>query len=113
MAENLELHANALDPRDENAARELEAYRKLARAHRRTAEELLATSRGMAAYRDLPMARHDEAAMSDPALLEAFERFVSIEQELLWLLQDRLARDQKMLVETPGRGEGRESRRQP
>ena len=111
VAENLELHMKALDLSDENAQREHAAYRKLALEHRQTAGELHATAEEMVGYRDLPMGRHDQTAMSDPELLHAFERFVSLEQELLWLLQERIARDQKMLIEMPGGGNGRERRR--
>ena len=111
VAENLELHMKALDLKDENAKREHDAYQKLALEHRQTASELHATAEEMVGYRDLPMGRHDETAMSDPLLLQAFERFVSLEQELLWLLQERIARDQKMLIEMPGGGTGRERRR--
>ena len=100
----------ALDLSDERAKREYDAYRKLAQEHRQTAGELQATANEMAGYRDLPMGRHDEQRMSDPRLLEAFEKFVSLEQELLWLLQERIARDQKMLIGLPG-GNGREPRR--
>jgi hypothetical protein len=110
VAENLELHMKALDLKDENAKREHDAYQKLALEHRQTASELHATAEEMVGYRDLPMGRH-ETAMSDPLLLQAFERFVSLEQELLWLLQERIAHDQKMLIEMPGGGSGRERRR--
>ena len=108
MAESLELHMEALDLSDPNAKREYDAYRKLAQEHRQTAGELVATADEMAGYRDLPMGKHDEKRMSDPRLLEAFERVVSLEQELLWLLQERIARDQKMLIDMPGGGNGRE-----
>jgi hypothetical protein len=111
VAETLELHMKALDLSDANAKQEHDAYRKLVAEHRRTADELQVTAQEMAGYRDLPMGRHDENAMSDPKLLEAFERFVSLEQELLWLLQERIARDQKMLIQMPGGGSGRERRR--
>jgi hypothetical protein len=56
----------------------------------------------MAGYRDLPMGRHDEKAMTAPVNAEAFEKFVTLEQELLALLQQRLARDQSMLGEMRG-----------
>ena len=111
MAENLELHMKALDLSDENAKPEYDAYRRLAQQHRQTAGELQATAEEMAGYRDLAMGRHDEKRMADPKLLEAFERFVSLEQELLWLLQERIARDQTMLIEMPKAGNGREPRR--
>jgi hypothetical protein len=49
--------------------------------------------------RDLPMARHDPSMLSAPAIVDAFERFVAIEEELLGLLQERLSRDREMLAE--------------
>jgi len=106
VAENLELHMEALDLGDPNAKREYDAYRKLAQEHRQTAGELVATADEMGGYRELPMGKHDPKRMSDPRLLEAFERVVSLEQELLWLLQERIARDQKMLIEVQGGGNG-------
>jgi hypothetical protein len=77
---------------------------KLAKGHRQLASQLQATAQQMAGYRDLPMGRHDEKAMSDPKVLEAFERFVLLEQELLALLQKSVERDQKMLAEFHGTG---------
>ena len=44
------------------------------------------------------MGRHDQKAMSGPEVLEAFENFVNLEQELLALLQNRLKQDRKMLI---------------
>jgi len=84
----------ALDPSDENAKREYDAYRRLALEASPDGGELHASAEEMAGYRDLPMGKHDEKALSDPKLLEAFERFVSREKELPWFLQERIARDQ-------------------
>ena len=51
----------------------------------------------VAAYRDLPMARHDMQVMADPAgQIEAFRRFVALERELLELLGRKLEQDQAM-----------------
>jgi hypothetical protein len=49
----------ALDLTDDHSREEHEAYRELARGHRKIAAELRATARRMAGYRDLPMGRHD------------------------------------------------------
>jgi hypothetical protein len=95
----LEVHMKALDLSDENAKRELEAYRELAATHRRIAIELASTAERMAGYRTLPMARHDMAAMMSPAPRHAFAGFVAQEERLLDLLQSRLERDRAMLAQ--------------
>jgi hypothetical protein len=102
LTEILETHAKALDRTDANARREYDAYQQVAQAQRKTAAELQAIAEQMAGYRDLPMGRHDEKAMTAPVNAEAFEKFVTLEQELLALLQQRLARDQSMLGEMRG-----------
>jgi hypothetical protein len=99
LAENLEVHLRALDLDDEHARRERGAYEQLAARYRDVAARLEATSRAMAGYRDLPMARHDQEAMSSPEVAEAFERFVDLKQELLALLQGEVERDRRMLAE--------------
>lgn len=78
VAKNLEVHMKALDLTDVNSKQEHDAYR------------------------DLPMGRHDQKAMSTPEILEAFEKFVKVEQELLALLQRRVEQDQRMLTEMGG-----------
>jgi hypothetical protein len=93
----LEVHMRALDLADENAKREYDAYRELASAHRRIAIELADTAHRMAGYRELPMGRHDMAAMTSPAPRHAFAGFVKHEESLLTLLQSRLAADRAML----------------
>jgi hypothetical protein len=98
VAEILEVHTGALDLEDESSRREHGVYLNLAEEHRRTAAELQATSRAMADQRDLPMGRHDPPVMASPAAVEAFERFVQAERELLALLQERLRQDQEMLA---------------
>jgi hypothetical protein len=40
----------------------------------------------------------DEKAMSGPKVLEAFEKFVKTEQELLALIRNAVDRDQQMLA---------------
>ncbi len=97
-AEVLERHMQALDRTDPNAQRELDAYANLARAHRGVASELTRLGQEMARCRDLPMARHDLAAMVNPeGQMEAFRRFVAVERELLALLQANLEQEEAML----------------
>jgi hypothetical protein len=93
----LEVHMKALDLTDENSKREYEAYRELASAHRRIAIELADTAHRMAGYRELPMGRHDMAAMMSPAPRHAFAGFVRHEESLAALLQTRLVADHAML----------------
>lgn len=106
LAQNLELHQKTLDLSDENARKELDAYVKLAREHRSIAAQLRETAQHMAGYRDLPMGRHDERAFADPALFEAFERFVKAEEELLTQLQAAIERDRQMLAAFSGQERG-------
>ena len=97
-ADVLEQHMKALDARDPNARRELEAYTSLARAHRGIAGDLASVAQQMAGYRDLPMGRHDMTVMTDPkGQTEAFQRFVAVERELLTLLQAKLEAEEKLL----------------
>jgi hypothetical protein len=50
------------------------------------------------------MGAHDLTVMSSPEAVEAFERFVQAERELLALLQERLRQDQEMLAGIRQRG---------
>jgi hypothetical protein len=98
MAKIFEIHMTALDPLDENGKKECDAYMKLVMELREIAVRLESTAEHMAGSRDLPTARHDEAAMRDPKALHAFERFVEIKQELLRLLQSGFEQDRDMLA---------------
>jgi hypothetical protein len=97
LARILEAHMRALDPADTDARKELDAYAALVTAHRDVADRLSGIAVQMADYRILPMAAHDEAAMSDAVAHKVFENFVRLEQELATLLQQQLQEDQKML----------------
>ena len=99
LADNLEVHATALDLGDENARKEQEVYKTLVQQYRAVADRLEAVGKEMADQQDLPMAKHDPAAMSSPRVTEAFERHVTVEQELLALLQERIEEDQSLLGE--------------
>jgi hypothetical protein len=99
LADNLEVHTAALDLGHENARNQRDVYETLARKHRAVAAQLEAVGNEMAAQRDLPMGRHDPAAMSSPRVREVFERYVTVEQEVLALLQERVEEDQSLLEE--------------
>ncbi|HEV8611358.1 MAG TPA: hypothetical protein VGS98_14980 [Thermoanaerobaculia bacterium] len=102
IAQILEIHMGALDLQDNDSRREHEAYRELASDHRRNAAELRETARRMASYRELPMGRHDTSVMASPRAFEAFEKFVTAEEELLSMLLARMEADRKMLSEMRG-----------
>jgi hypothetical protein len=98
----LEVHTRALDPNDDAARPELDAYRELVRMHRDIAGGLASLARQMVGYGSLPMGSHDEQAMMSPAARDAFARFVTLEQELADLLSKRLEDDRQMLEAMSG-----------
>jgi len=97
----LEAHVRALDVAETDARHELDAYAALVVAHRDVADRLTGIADRMAGYRDLPMAAHDEATMSDAVAHKAFERFAQVEHELATLPQQLSHEDQQMLQEMP------------
>jgi hypothetical protein len=97
VAETLEVHSRALGLEDANAEREHGVYLELVREHREIAARLTALAEELEGYRNLPIGRHDEEALSSPAAVQAFERFVAAEQELAALVQERLERDLRLL----------------
>ena len=101
MAEVLRVHMEALDPEDGASRREHEAYRRVSQHLDQAASQLDALAREMAAYRDLPMGRHDMEAMNRPVVRESFAAFVGRKQELLTLLQEAEASDREMLEQMP------------
>jgi hypothetical protein len=102
VARILETHMTALDLSDQNARLEHDAYQQLAREHQAAAAQLEATAKAMAGYRDLPMGRHDETAMSSPAAVAAFEQYVVVERELLTLFEKEVEHDKQMLATMRG-----------
>jgi hypothetical protein len=97
MAENLTAHMQALDLNDVNSKQEFEAYKDLVREQREIAARLAATAQEMAGYRDLPMGRHDESAMTHPRVRQTFEKFVNHKRELLALLERTAQQDEQLL----------------
>jgi hypothetical protein len=97
MAENLAVHMDALDLTDQNSQAEHDVYERLVKELQQTAAQLQATANQMAGYRDLPMGRHDQKAMTRPRVRETFEKFVEQKQELLSVLGQTAERDSKLL----------------
>jgi hypothetical protein len=97
MAENLEVHTKALDLTDQNSRAEYDAYEELIRELKQISAQLEETANQMAGYRDLPMGRHDEQAMTHPIVHTTFQMFVKQKQELLSLLEETRERDTKLL----------------
>ena len=97
MAENLETHMRALDLTDQNSRAEYDAYDELVKEFRQMSSQLKATAGQMAGYRDLPMGRHDQNAMTHPRVRESFEKFVKQKQALSSLLEQTAERDDKLL----------------
>ena len=102
MAEVLHVRMEALDPEDDASRREYEAYRGVSQQLGQMASQLDALAREMAAYRELPMGRHDMEAMNRPIVRESFETFVGHKQKLLTLLQQTGESDREMLEQMHG-----------
>lgn len=90
LAQNLEAHMLALDLTDDDAKTEYAAYEQLALDHRSIAAKLRAIADEMAGYRDLPMGRHDQEAMTSPRAAAALERFVGAQRQLAEHLAERV-----------------------
>lgn len=99
MGEVLAEHMQALDLDDQNAKQEFEAYKDLVRELRWSASRLTAAAHEMAAYRDLPMGKHDETTLMHPGAVKAFTTYVEHEIDLLNLLQSAIEEDQNLLSE--------------
>ena len=56
----------------------------------------------MTAFRDLPMGRHDFAALGSPEAVDRFATFVQRERELANTQAQALERDQQMLGDMRG-----------
>lgn len=97
MAENLDVHRKALDLTDPNSQAEYDAYERLLKDLRQIAAQLSVTASEMAGYRNLPMGRHDQKAMTHPRVGDAFQKFVQHKRELLELLEQTEERDRKLL----------------
>lgn len=97
MADVLEHHRTALDLADPQSRPELDAYTALTNEFRDIAAALETTASRMAGYRDLPMAPHDETALTSGDAIAKFAALVRAERELLQLLQEYGKRNEAML----------------
>lgn len=93
MAAVLEDHLRSVSPSEPEHA----AYASLVADYHSLTTTLQHLADRMANYRDLPMATHDEAALSSPDAVATFERYVQAERELVALLQSWVTRDEAML----------------
>jgi hypothetical protein len=98
LAQNLEVHARALEPGDAAAAQEQGVYERVARSLRSAATDLQAAAAEMASAVDLPMGAHDMAAMTTTDVLAAFENYVAAEDNLRRLLEGRREENELMLT---------------
>jgi hypothetical protein len=99
VADVLDAHIPALDLTDGAARAEHDVYQDLVRGHRAAAAQLRALADRMASQRGLPMGRHDESVMSEPAARDSFAAYVSAKRDLLAHLQAGLEQDEEMLAQ--------------
>lgn len=99
MAEVLSLHRTSLDVTEVAGEAEHDTYSRLVNDFRSVSQILNATATFMATAAKLPMATHDEAALSTPRALETFERYVQAERDAAQQLQTFLEQDEAMLAQ--------------
>ncbi|HTV20698.1 MAG TPA: SRPBCC domain-containing protein [Polyangiaceae bacterium] len=97
LADTLETHRALIVLGGADARREDDAYRELAAGYRELARSVEQVAAMMASHRDLPPCPHDESAFG-AAQLQAFQRFVKAQSELLELLRPAAERDEAMLA---------------
>jgi uncharacterized protein YndB with AHSA1/START domain len=97
LADTLELHREMLDPKDPACKKEDDAYRHLATSYREIAARLGAAAAFMLDCRGLGACPHDTTAFG-PRHVEAFQRFVRAQTQLLEILRPACESDEKMLA---------------
>jgi uncharacterized protein YndB with AHSA1/START domain len=97
LADTLETHRAMIVLDGPDARLEDDAYRTLAASYRELAAQVEKVARQMASYRDLPPCPHDEKAFG-AGQLQAFQRFVGAQSELLELLRLAAEGDEAMLA---------------
>jgi hypothetical protein len=102
LADTLDAHRPALDLGEPGGRSEDEAYATLVAQQRDIAARLGSLAKAMESYRDLPVASHDMAVMSEPARMAPYARFVNLERELLEMLRISVAEGESMLAANPG-----------
>lgn len=86
MADLFDAHRHALDGKHPAARPELEAYESLASGYRKGAHQLEALDKEMSGYRELPMPKHDPAAMMRQE--EAYETVLAARHRLRAILAE-------------------------
>ncbi len=97
LADTLETHRALIVLDGPDARLEDDAYRKLAASYRELAGQVEKVAQQMLSYRDLPRCPHDEKAFG-AGQLQAFQRFVKAQSELVELLRPAAERDEAMLA---------------
>ena len=98
QAEVLKRHTSTRSDRRDCAKRTRRLHKVGARPPRRGRRTRRPCRRDGSGYRNLPMGRHDVRVMTDPkGQMEAFGRFVTVERDLLALLQSQLEADGELL----------------
>lgn len=97
LSKVLDTHVPTIDVSDPNGRLEHEAYVSLVNQYQQISRQLAAAAMEMTGYRDLPAASHDPEKLNDPALVDSFARFVSIEAKLLDALQRAAEEHHQML----------------
>jgi hypothetical protein len=97
QANLLQNHVRALDAKEEAGRLERDAYERLVKDQRALALNLAALATAMRSYRDLPMAKHDMAPLTDQASRETLSAFVDAERELARYLEEQVQEFQTML----------------
>jgi uncharacterized protein YndB with AHSA1/START domain len=97
LAETLELHRTMLVRSDPSSQEEDDVYRELAARWNDITRLVRKTAAQMSAQHELAMGAHDQTAWSD-AHLQAFEKFVKAQTQVLALLRVAAARDEQMLA---------------
>ena len=99
MAAVLTNHMGALDRADPTNQAELDAYRRLSDGYGRITADLRGAADLMAGSPELPMGRHDRAAMADDRAYAAFAELVRSKVDLERLLRDSVEGDREMLAQ--------------
>jgi hypothetical protein len=99
LSDMLEHHVSALDPDDQQAQPERDAYFDLTHRYRAIADQLFAAGQAMSSYRSIPECRHSLDVMMSQTSLERFRGFIDAEGKLADVLLTRLRDDEAMLRE--------------
>ncbi len=97
-ADVLQNHMRSLDPADDKARLERDAYQHIIGEQRGIVASLGGLARAMRSYRDLPMAPHDESVLADPTSIDVFNAYIEAEAGILALLQENVQSDREMLA---------------